>query len=110
MDTASPRETIVFHYLLQAITSFLHIEISKEESVQIPGIFICSVDLSARANDRLVQRLQRIGAVSSGFVILEDGVGIAESFHNLCNKVNIPLIIFNRFTATTQEFAPTLIS
>jgi hypothetical protein len=77
--------------------------------MQITGIFICSVDLSASANDRLVQRLQRIGAVSSGFVILEDGVGIAESCYNLCNKVNIALIIFNSFMATTQEVAPNLI-
>lgn len=77
--------------------------------MQIPGIFFCSVNLSASANDRLVQRLQRIGAVSSGFVILEDGHGIAESFYNLCNKVKIALITFNRFKVKTQEFASTLI-
>jgi hypothetical protein len=77
--------------------------------MQITGIFICSVDLSASADERLVQRLQRIGAVSSGFVILEDGVRIAEPFYNLCNKVNIVLIIFSIFTAMTQEVAPKLI-
>jgi hypothetical protein len=68
--------------------------------MQIPGIFICSVGLFTRANDRLVQRLQRTGSESSGFVFLEDGVGIAEAFHNLWSKVIIAQIVFQHFTAT----------
>jgi hypothetical protein len=77
--------------------------------MQIPGIFICSVNLFAKANDRLVQRLQRTGAVSYGFVFLEDGVGIAETFYNLWSKVNIAQIVFQHLMATTQEFTPNLI-
>lgn len=77
--------------------------------MQIPGIFICSVDLSASANDRLVQRLQRVGAVSSGSVFLEDGVRIAEAFYNLCNTLNSALIICHYFTVMPQEFPQNLI-
>jgi hypothetical protein len=70
--------------------------------MQIPGIILCSVGLFTNANDRLVQRLQRTGAVSSGLVFLEDAVRITEAFYNLWSKVNIAQIVFQHFTATAQ--------
>lgn len=57
----------------------LHVKVSKEEIIKVPRIFICSVNLSATPYNSLVQALQRQWARASGTILLEDGVGIAES-------------------------------
>jgi hypothetical protein len=90
---------------LQMITSSLHVEMSKEEGIKVPGIFSRSVGLPTCAHDLLIQTLQRQGAVSFGSVFLEDSVGIAESFHNLHNKISTHVIFFRPFAAIMQQFS-----